>query len=269
MSENKLLEQIRQLSQAFLRPDGQPLALADGVKAVAEATSAAVIVSDSAGQIIAGHPGASETEGYLDQLLKSGSLQGDAKLLTFLKSKTPLYNEAYPAEKSGAKKQNSGAAPDNLKFSFVPVLSDSNPLGVLVLCKPDDPLTSDQLVLAEVGAALVGMLMQQATSELVDKGIRNRELAEGAFESLSYSEVEAIREILKNINNNESVVIASKIADSLGITRSVIVNALRKFESAGIIESRSLGMKGTFIRVKNTHALEIISARSAKMSSFR
>jgi DNA topoisomerase-3 len=34
-------------------------------------------------------------------------------------------------------------------------------------------------------------------------------------------------------------------------TRSVIVNALRKFESAGVIESRSSGMKGTYIRVLN------------------
>ena len=36
-----------------------------------------------------------------------------------------------------------------------------------------------------------------------------------------------------------------------GITRSVIVNALRKFESAGVIESRSSGMKGTYIKVLN------------------
>ena len=39
-----------------------------------------------------------------------------------------------------------------------------------------------------------------------------------------------------------------------GITRSVIVNALRKFESAGIIESRSSGMKGTYIKVCNEFA---------------
>ena len=44
---------------------------------------------------------------------------------------------------------------------------------------------------------------------------------------------------------------ASKIADRVGITRSVIVNALRKFESAGVIESRSSGMKGTYIKVTN------------------
>ena len=40
-------------------------------------------------------------------------------------------------------------------------------------------------------------------------------------------------------------------AHSLGITRSVIVNALRKLESAGVIVSESSGMKGTYIKVTN------------------
>ena len=31
----------------------------------------------------------------------------------------------------------------------------------------------------------------------------------------------------------------------------MVVNALRKFESAGVIESRSSGMKGTYIKVLN------------------
>lgn len=43
----------------------------------------------------------------------------------------------------------------------------------------------------------------------------------------------------------------ARVADRVGITRSVIVNALRKFESAGVIESRSSGMKGTYIKVIN------------------
>jgi len=51
------------------------------------------------------------------------------------------------------------------------------------------------------------------------------------------------------------------IADQLGITRSVIVNALRKFESAGVIESRSLGMKGTYIKVLNPYLLEQLSRK--------
>jgi transcriptional pleiotropic repressor len=53
------------------------------------------------------------------------------------------------------------------------------------------------------------------------------------------------------MKGNECTLVASRIADQAGITRSVIVNALRKFESAGVIESRSSGMRGTNIKVLN------------------
>jgi len=52
------------------------------------------------------------------------------------------------------------------------------------------------------------------------------------------SELEAIIHIFEELSGNEGVLVASKIADRVGITRSVIVNALRKFESAGVIEGQ-------------------------------
>ena len=72
-----------------------------------------------------------------------------------------------------------------------------------------------------------------------------------AIGTLSYSEIEAVQQIFAELDGQEGLLVASKIADRVGITRSVIVNALRKFESAGVIESRSSGMKGTYIKVVN------------------
>ena len=77
--------------------------------------------------------------------------------------------------------------------------------------------------------------------------------------SLSYSELEAIEHIFEELEGKEGLLVASKIADRVGITRSVIVNALRKLESAGVIESRSLGMKGTYIKVLNDKFLVELS----------
>lgn len=68
---------------------------------------------------------------------------------------------------------------------------------------------------------------------------------------MSFSELEAIIHIFDELDGTEGILVASKVADRVGITRSVIVNALRKFESAGVIESRSSGMKGTYIKVIN------------------
>ena len=88
-----------------------------------------------------------------------------------------------------------------------------------------------------------------------------------AFSTLSFSELEAIIHIFEELDGNEGILVASKIADRVGITRSVIVNALRKFESAGVIESRSSGMKGTYIKVLNDfifEELEEIKAQRGK-----
>ena len=87
-----------------------------------------------------------------------------------------------------------------------------------------------------------------STAEELRKGSATQK----AMGTLSYSEIEAVQQIFKALNGNgEGLLIASRIADNSSITRSVIVNALRKLESAGIVESRSLGMKGTYGKVLN------------------
>ena len=80
---------------------------------------------------------------------------------------------------------------------------------------------------------------------------RKLAVVKSAIGTLSFSEMQAIIHIFDELDGMEGVLVASKIADRVGITRSVIVNALRKFESAGVIESRSSGMKGTYIKVIN------------------
>ena len=79
---------------------------------------------------------------------------------------------------------------------------------------------------------------------------------QSAIGTLSATELEAILLIFQEMKGDECTLVASRIADKAGITRSVIVNALRKFESAGVIESRSSGMRGTNIKVLNDCAFE-------------
>ena len=81
--------------------------------------------------------------------------------------------------------------------------------------------------------------------------LRKINIVKSAMSTLSYSELEAVSHIFEELGGNEGVLVASKIADRVGITRSVIVNALRKLESAGVIESKSSGMRGTYIKVLN------------------
>ena len=111
------------------------------------------------------------------------------------------------------------------------------------------------MLLAEYAAAVIGVEILHERAARVEEEARKKAMVQIAFSTLSFSELEAINSIMEALNGTEGLLVASKIADSVGITRSVIVNALRKFESAGLIETKSLGMKGTYIRVKNEFLL--------------
>lgn len=90
------------------------------------------------------------------------------------------------------------------------------------------------------------------------KKLEKKAVVQMALGTLSYSELEAMEHIFEELDGgDEGLLVASKVADRVGITRSVIVNALRKLESAGgVIESRSLGMKGTHIKILNDKLLD-------------
>ena len=104
--------------------------------------------------------------------------------------------------------------------------------------------TDDDLILAEYGATFVGIEMLRLKNKEEAEENRERVAVQIALDTLSYSEMEAIEHIFSELEGDEGILVASKIADRVGITRSVIVNALRKFESAGVIESKSLGHEG-------------------------
>ncbi|MCM3742825.1 GTP-sensing pleiotropic transcriptional regulator CodY [Sporosarcina luteola] len=140
--------------------------------------------------------------------------------------------------------------------TIVPIIGGGERLGTLILARLKEKFTEDDLILAEYGATVVGMEILREKSEEIEVEARSKAVVQMAINSLSYSEHEAIEHIFKELNGNEGLLVASKIADRVGITRSVIVNALRKLESAGVIESRSLGMKGTYIKVLNNKFLE-------------
>ncbi len=123
--------------------------------------------------------------------------------------------------------------------------------GTLFMYKVDSQYDIDDIILCEYGTTVVGLEMMRAVNEENAEGIRKMHIVKSAIGILSSSELQAIRHVFEDLNNDEGTLVASKIADRAGITRSVVVNALRKFESAGIIETRSSGMKGTYIRVLN------------------
>ena len=144
----------------------------------------------------------------------------------------------------------------NKHVVYTPITGGGERLGTLILARFGCPFDTRDLVLAEYLSTVVGIEILHERTRSIQERARERLVVQMAMRALSYSEVESVRHIIEELGGAEGVVVASRVADRVGVTRSVIVNALRKLESAGIIESRSLGMKGTFIKVLSPLFLE-------------
>lgn len=139
-------------------------------------------------------------------------------------------------------------------------------LGTMLMYRNSCEYSIDDIILTEYGTTVVSLEMLRSVNEESEEESRKLMVVQSAIASLSYSELQAIlcmfKELKMNAKNSggrikygvygtEGVLVASRIAEQVGITRSVIVNALRKFESAGVIETKSSGMKGTYIKIVN------------------
>jgi transcriptional pleiotropic repressor len=159
-----------------------------------------------------------------------------------------------------------GFAEENVKkyqAIITPIDIAGERLGTLFIYKCDEQYDIDDIILSEYGTTVVGLEMMRSVNEENAEETRKIQIVKSAISTLSFSELEAITHIFEELDGNEGILVASKIADRVGITRSVIVNALRKFESAGVIESRSSGMKGTYIKVLNDVVFEELKNNKA------
>ncbi len=178
--------------------------------------------------------------GFVDKLLNE-------RLLSVLSTKENVNLETLGFAETDVKKYQAIITPIDIA---------GERLGTLFIYKSAAQYGIDDIILSEYGTTVVGLEMMRSVNEENAEETRKVQIVKSAISTLSFSELEAIQHIFEELEGNEGILVASKIADRVGITRSVIVNALRKFESAGVIESRSSGMKGTYIKVLNDVVFE-------------
>ena len=135
--------------------------------------------------------------------------------------------------------------------TVIPIFGGGKRLGTLICARYRPEFSEDDIMLGEYAATVTGLEMIWMQSEERSEDERVKAAVIKAIGTLSFSETLAMKQIFGALKGSEGILITSKIADNNGITRSVIVNAMRKLQSAGVVESRSLGMKGTYLRVLN------------------
>ena len=247
MSSVQLLDKTRKIGKLLHNNNSSKVVFNDICKVMREILESNVLVISRKGKVL----GVGKSEG-IDSIaeLIDESVGGfvdnmlNERLLGVLSTKENVNLETLGFE-----------SPDIRKFQAIitPIEIAGERLGTLFIYKCNMQYDIDDIILCEYGTTVVGLEMLRAINEENAEESRKVAVVKSAISTLSFSEMEAITHIFDELNGMEGILVASKIADRVGITRSVIVNALRKFESAGVIESRSSGMKGTYIKVLNEY----------------
>lgn len=243
----ELLKKIRRLNSLLQRTGFQPVIFNDICGLLGDILKANVLVTSKKGKILGIYE--NEDFGHLKQfeeLAVGNHLQKELNnsFLSVIDTK-----ENISLDSIGIEVSENGF--NNFKSVISPIDAGGEKLGTLFLYKNQIEYDVDDIIMIEYAATVVGLEIIRSLNEESAEEIRKSTIVKSAIGTLSYSELEAILHIFEELDGTEGLLVASKIADRVGITRSVIVNALRKFESAGVIESRSLGMKGTYIKVLN------------------
>ena len=244
-----LLTRIRKINAMLQNRRGTSVNFMEMSETLCEVIGTNVFVVSSSGRIL-GHALSHQVQSErMKEILKTA--QGtEGYVQKLLQIKETIANIELESEYSVFPFEDKHLFSNGLT-TIIPITGGGERLGTLILSRLDKEFEDEDLILAEYSATVVGMEIMHVRSELLEEEVRNKAIVQMAISSLSYSELEAVGHIFEELNGTEGLLVTSKIADRVGITRSVIVNALRKLESASVCESRSLGMKGTFIKVLN------------------
>ncbi len=260
MSSVQLLDKTRKIGKLLHNNNSSKVVFNDICKVMKEILNSNILVISKRGKVL-GIGNLPDIE-VIEELIKNevGEFIDpllNERLLGVLSTKENVNLTTLGFEKS-----------DISKFQAVitPIEIAGERLGTLFVYKCQAQYDIDDISLCEYGTRVVGLGMLRAVNEENAEESRKLAVVHSAISTLSFSEMEAITHVFDELNGMEGILVASKIADRVGITRSVIVNALRKFESAGVIESRSSGMKGTYIKVLNDAVFsEIEKLKSDKL----
>lgn len=135
----------------------------------------------------------------------------------------------------------------------VPVDISGSRLGTVFCYRLHKSFETDDIILGEYISTVVSI---ENLNKTYLEARTNQELelaAKNAVRALSGLELKAAEAVLKEALKTKEAIIISHIADNYGISRTIIVNAIKKMAGAGVLRASSMGVKGTYVRVENPY----------------
>ncbi|MCR5201847.1 MAG: GTP-sensing pleiotropic transcriptional regulator CodY [Lachnospiraceae bacterium] len=133
-----------------------------------------------------------------------------------------------------------------------PIFMSGKRLGTIFVYGVKDEFQIDDIILFEHSITVIGLAIERSESEEAMLENNKEGNISAALSTLTPLEIKAVSAVFDELDGEvKGTIVTSKLANEIHITRSVLINALKKCSSAGIMETHSAGMKGTKIVITN------------------
>ena len=245
----EILDKIRRLNWVLSESTTGSLSYEDLSRILCDIIVANIYVLDSAGKVLGvAYTDAGDTSTFEDELgFEKVSADDNAGFLEINETMANLIGDALVPI------LGQDYSMKDKYHAIIPIVCGGERLGTLLMARYKNSYDDEEIALCEYGATVVGLEIRR-NIQLEHAKERNLRLSvDMALDTLSYSEKDALEKVIGQLEDSEGLIVTSKVASQYGLTNSVVVNALRKLESARIIETKSLGMKGTYIKIVNPY----------------
>lgn len=247
--KKSILEKMRKLNWVLSESTTGSLSYNDLSKILCEIVGANILITNIDGTVLgAGYANVEDASTISDE-------QGSEKLTVFHTQKFSSIRETVENlhGEDCYELLGNDYTMTNKYHCLIPSFCGGERMGTLIVARHGKSFDEVDIALCEYGATVVGIEIKRNINLAREEEQRLMKAVDKAIDKLSFSEKDALDKIFAEIKGNEDLLVVSKVAGKYSITNSVIVNAIRKLESAGVLSSQSLGMKGTRIKITNPY----------------
>lgn len=138
-------------------------------------------------------------------------------------------------------------------YSMIPITSSRKKRAGLLLIRYGGPFEQDEEILCEYAAMVISLDILYRDQEKLKSESLETAYSELAVKTLSLSELYAANAVLKMIDGNWGMVKLADAANVAFVTQSAVTSAIRKLEGAGVISTKTRGVKGKEIFINNKY----------------
>ncbi len=251
-----IVYKIKQLNSVLKLSSTSTVPLNDLIKQLCEILDCNIYLFNSKGNIFSFHVSGNYFCPHNEACLEN-PLMPDSYMKIFENINDAIYNVYEKKPVCTCPEVNECIYSDR-QYTLVPVYCNYKKKAGLLLIRYGEAFDDNEELLCEYAAVVISLELMRQDHLETERRAMAVACTTLAINSLSYSEKRAVKALMDFITGEEGVVFLSNVSSTAYVTPSTVSSAIKKLESAGVIQIKTMGVKGSFIKITNEYIKKAI-----------